>query len=122
MPAFSITLTEKFKKDLKKLKKRFRTLDSDLDNFINTQIKLYHELEIDNKGIVRISDVGFENPQIYKALKFACKSLKGTGSKSGIRLIYAYSPDERKIEFIEIYFKGDKENEDKNRIRNYDGK
>jgi hypothetical protein len=35
---------------------------------------------------------------------------------SGIRIIYAYYENEDVIEFIEIYFKGDKENEDKNRI------
>jgi hypothetical protein len=53
------------------------------------------------------------------AKKFACKSLKGKGAKSGIRIIYAYFEQEDTIEFIEIYFKGDKENEDKERIKKY---
>ena len=53
---------------------------------------------------------------IFKAKKFACKALKGSGSNSGIRLIYAYFEAEGTIELIKIYFKGDKENEDKERI------
>ncbi len=38
---------------------------------------------------------------------------------SGIRIIYAYYESEDVIEFIEIYFKGDKANEDKKRIIKY---
>ncbi|OGS21066.1 MAG: hypothetical protein A2252_04010 [Elusimicrobia bacterium RIFOXYA2_FULL_39_19] len=53
---------------------------------------------------------------IYKAKKFACRALKGSGANSGIRVIYAYDEAQDKIELIEIYFKGDKENEDKQRI------
>ena len=80
---------------------------------------MFHKLDIDNKGIVEIPGLGIEYPKIYKARKFACKSLKGTGSKSGIRIIYAYYPEEDKIEFIEIYFKGDKKGEDKNHLKTY---
>ena len=120
MKIFSkITQLSEFEKDLKKLKKRFRTLDSDLENFIKVQLTLFHKLELDNKGIVEIQGLGIEYPKIYKARKFACRSLKGKGSKSGIRIIYAYFDKEDKIEFIEIYFKGDKENEDRERILRY---
>ncbi len=111
-----IKKTEEFKKDFKKLKKRFRTLDEDLETFINVQLKTYHKLNIDNKGVVRISELGIETPEIYKARKFACKSLKGKGGNSGIRIIYAYYREEDIIEFIEMYFKGDKEKEDRERI------
>ena len=120
MKIFSkITQLSEFEKDFKKLKKRFRTLDSDLGNFIKVQLQMFHKLNKDNQGIVEISDLGIEYPKIYKARKFACRALKGTGSKSGIRIIYAYYSDLDKIEFVEIYFKGDKENEDKKRILNY---
>ncbi|MCF7792904.1 MAG: hypothetical protein K9N09_02975 [Candidatus Cloacimonetes bacterium] len=111
-----LAFSKEFKRDLKKLKKPFRTLDSDLQNFIKVQIKLFHELKLDNQGIVEISGLGIEYPKIFKARKFACRSLKGTGSRSGIRIIYAYFLDQNKIEFIEIYYKGDKENEDQERI------
>ena len=40
---------------------------------------------------------------------------------SGIRLIYAYFEDKDVIEFIEIYFKADKEKEDRNRVLKYYG-
>ena len=60
-----------------------------------------------------------QNSKIYKAKKFACRSLKGKGVQSGIRVIYAYFEKEDKIELIEIYYKGDKENEDRERILKY---
>jgi mRNA-degrading endonuclease RelE of RelBE toxin-antitoxin system len=109
-----------FEKDFKKLAKRFKTLDDDIETFINRQLKLTHKLGIDNKGVVHISGLGIEIPKIYKAKKFACKALKGRGGMSGIRIIYAYYEKEDVIEFIEIYFKGDKANEDEKRIiKNY---
>ena len=108
-------LTE-FDKDFKKLRKRFRTLDEDLKVFIEKQLKLFHKLGIDNKGCVRMSDLGISYPEIYKARKFACRSLKGKGAASGIRITYAYYSNDDIIEFIEIYYKGDKTNEDRQRI------
>ena len=110
-----------FENDLKKLSKRYRSLEEDLKVFTDKQLKLYHKLRIDNGGIFQISDLGIAYPKIYKARKFACKSLKGRGAMSGIRLIYAYFEDRDVIEFIEVYFKTDKENEDKNRIIKYYG-
>ncbi len=111
-------LTE-FSKDFKKLAKRFKTLKNDLDIFIDKQLNLYHKLNTDNKGIFKIPGLQIDNPKIYKAKKFACRSLKGSGSNSGIRVIYAYFKESDKIELIEIYYKGDKENEDKGRILQY---
>jgi hypothetical protein len=100
--------------------KRFRTLGEDFKTFVNTQLNLFHKQSIDNKGVLPISGIGIgigiSNPKIYKAKKFACRSLKGRGVDSGIRVIYAYWEEGDKLEFIEIYFKGDKENEDRDRI------
>lgn len=105
-----------FEKDLKKLSKGFKTLNEDLQVFIDKQLNLYHKLGIDNKGIFQIADLGIEHPKIYKARKFACKSLKGKGAMSGIRIIYAYYEDTDTIKLIEIYYKGEKGNENKSRI------
>jgi mRNA-degrading endonuclease RelE of RelBE toxin-antitoxin system len=105
-----------FDKEFKRLQKKLRTLDEDLDNFIKTQLQAFHKLGQDNRGCFRISDLGIAYPHIYKAKKFTCKSLKGRGVSSGIRVIYAYYPQEDAVEFIEIYYKGDKENEDRDRI------
>ena len=108
-----------FDKDIKKLLKRFRTVEDDLDVFIRAELVLYHKLKKDNKGILPIPGLEVEKPKIYKARKFACRSLKGKGVQSGIRVIYGYFEKEDRIDFIEIYYKGDKENEDKDRILRY---
>jgi len=108
-----------FQKDKKKLLKRFRTLDDDLNTFINVQLKLFHILKIDNNAIEQISVLGIIEPKVFKVKKFACKALKGKGVQSGIRIIYAYFEAEDKIEFIEMYYKGDKENEERERIFKY---
>jgi mRNA-degrading endonuclease RelE of RelBE toxin-antitoxin system len=105
-----------FEKDLKRLLKRFRTLEEDLQIFINTELNLYHKLKKDREGVFPISGLGIEHPQIFKGKKFACRSLKGKGVQSGIRVIYAYYEKEDKIELIEIYYKGDKQNENRERI------
>jgi mRNA-degrading endonuclease RelE of RelBE toxin-antitoxin system len=105
-----------FKKDFKKLLKKFRTLDEDLNNFIKTQLNLYHKLKQDNRGIFQIDNIDITYPKIYKAKKFTCKSLKGRGAKSGVRIIYAYYENENIIELIEIYFKGKQTNENRERI------
>ncbi|MCK4642527.1 hypothetical protein KAU32_02695 [bacterium] len=108
-----------FTKEFNKLKRKQKTLPSDFKTFIETQLKLFHNDHMDNGGIVKISGLGIVTPVIYKARKFACRSLKGRGSSSGIRVIYAYYKEANKIEFIQIYFKGDQENEDRARIESY---
>ena len=111
-----------FDKDLKQLLKRYRSLEDDLTVFINTQLVLLHKQKIDNHGIVLINNLGIEEPKIFKAVKFACKSIHGRGAASGIRLTYAYFEEADHIEFIQIYFKADDENEDRGRIKNIYGK
>jgi len=69
-----------FEKDLKRLSKKFRTLKEDLETFIQKQLKLYHKLSVDNKGVFPISDLGIKHPKIFKTKKFACRSLKGRGA------------------------------------------
>ena len=91
-----ITKGDGFSKDLKKLLKRYRSLEDDLENFIKAQLFAYHKLQVDNHGVFPINNLGFESPQVYKAKKFACKALKGKGAKSCIRVIYAYIPENEK--------------------------
>lgn len=111
-----------FERDLKQLLKRYRSLEDDLTVFVNTQLVLLHKQKIDNRGIVLINNLGIEEPKIFKAVKFACKSIHGRGAASGIRLTYAYFEEADHIEFIQIYFKADDENEDRERIKNIYGK
>jgi mRNA-degrading endonuclease RelE of RelBE toxin-antitoxin system len=111
-----VVQTPEFQKDLKKLSKRFRSLPEDLDNFVRIQLNLYHKQNLDNGGIFQLSSLPFAEPKVYKAKKFACKALKGRGAKSGIRIIYAYFNPEDRVELVEIYFKGDQINEDRQRV------
>jgi len=105
-----------FERDLKDLAKRFRTLDEDLVTLVRAQVLPFHKLGIDNRGVFQLTSLPFLEPKIFKVKKFACKALKGRGANSGLRLIYAYSEEADRIELIEIYFKGDKEVEDRERI------
>ena len=65
----------------------------------------------------RIDNLGLKTC-IIKVKKIACKSLKGRGVNSDLRLIYAYFPAEQKITFVDIYHTNDKEMEDRARITN----
>ena len=105
-----------FEKDVKRLLKRFKTIEDDLEIFVEKELFLYHKLSIDNKGIFQIPGLPVKDIKAYKAKKFACRSLKGKGVQSGMRVIYTYLEDTDAIELIEIYHKGDKENEDRERI------
>lgn len=111
-----ITQIPEFEKDLKKLLKRFPSLEDDLRMCIKVAMNAFHRQKIDSNAIFHISDLGIRSPKIFEAKKFACKALKGKGAQSGIRVIYAYHEEADWIEFIEIYYKGDKENEDRERI------
>ena len=104
-----------FNKEFEKLLKKYKTLEEDLNNlkqFLSTYPKGFPTI------IFPVSDLGIEI-KVFKVKKFRCKYLKGSGSDSGIRIIYAYFKHENKIEFIEIYFKGNKSNHDKDRILSY---
>jgi len=98
-----------FSKEFKKYSKKYRTLQNDLDNFkkITDSIpcgtgKHFNVLFSDNEL------------KIIKA-RFFCRCLKG----SSMRIIYCFFQNRSEIELIEIYFKGDKENEDRERIKEY---
>ena len=106
-------LTE-FQKDLKLLLKKYRTLNDDLD-----AVKQVLTTAPDERPpfSFRIDNLTLETC-VIKIKKIACKSLKGRGVNSGLRLIYAYFKDQEKIIFVELYHKNDKENEDKQRILN----
>jgi hypothetical protein len=98
-----------FERELKKLSKRYPTLESDIE---------------DIKQILLASPTGFgKNFIIIKSLehikivkvKIHCESLRSRT----IRLIYSYKPDKIEFMYIEVYFKGDKESEDRGRIDKY---
>jgi hypothetical protein len=108
-----------FDKDLKKLLKKFRTLEKDLDLAKQNAIELYHVRGMDNLSVFLIPGFSFDTVKIFKLKKFSCKVLKGRGVKSGIRVIYAYHEQRQEVVFIEMYYKGEQERENQQRIRDY---
>src|SRR6266536_3038053 len=101
--------TSESKKDWKRLIKKYSTLDEDLETFqkvTNVQPggEWRHSTVLQRKGTC----------EIVKA-RFFCKALRG----ASLRVIYAYHAETQTICYIELYFKGDKPNEDAQRIKDY---
>lgn len=110
-----------FEKDFKKLEKRFRTLRDDFENMKRSLLEVHYlkNTPLPANALVDIKGCCGEKYKSQKVRKFACKSLKNLGNRSGIRIIFVIEFSENKdfkITFIEIYFKGDKENEDRDRL------
>lgn len=98
-----------FTKEFHRLAKKYRSLRKDLEEFKRVLIVQPLGTGKHFNVITKTEDVA-----ILKARLF-CRYLKG----SSLRIIYAYQPEQTAVEFIEIYFKGDKENEDRRRIEEY---
>jgi mRNA-degrading endonuclease RelE of RelBE toxin-antitoxin system len=103
---------QEFEKDLKKLLKRYRTLEGDLEVVRKV---LTAEPGERPPFSYRIDGLGIESC-VIKVKKIACKAMKGRGANSGLRLIYAHFEEEKRIVLIELYHKSDKEQEDRERI------
>lgn len=98
-----------FQKELKRLGKKYKSLSDDLQEFRN----VISAVPLGNsKHFNVITKTEFLH--IIKARLF-CRYLKGTS----LRIVYAYHVAASKVDFIEIYFKGEKENEDRERIKEY---
>lgn len=105
---------DEFKKDIKKLLKKHRTLNDDVEI-----VKKVLSISPNERPpfSFRIDGLGIEIC-VIKIKKIASKSFKGKGVNSGFRIIYAHYEKEEKIIMIEIYHKSNKEIEDKERILN----
>jgi hypothetical protein len=112
-----VTRATEFERDLKRLLKRFRSLEDDLTTFIDYQLELFHGQKQAVGKTERVAGLGFEDPPVFVAKRVACRALRGSGSNSGIRVVYAWFAAEGRIELIELYYKGDKQVEDKARIK-----
>ena len=98
-----------FQKDCKRPGKKYISLIDDLQEFRNvvTIIPLGNSKHF---NVITQTEILY----IIKARLF-CRYLKG----SSLRIVYAYFEQKQRIEFIEVYFKGDRENEDHDRIKKY---
>jgi hypothetical protein len=106
---------EEFNKDLKRLKKKYLTINDDIE-VVKKVLSVYPDERAPFS--YRIDNLGIETC-IIKVKKIASRSFKGKGVLSGFRLIYAHFEIEEKIILIELYHKSDKENEDRERILNH---
>lgn len=108
------TLTE-FERDLKRLVKKYITLESDMEEVSSI---LKKKPDARPPFSYKIEGLGISTC-VIKVKKIACKTLKGRGVNSGFRLVYAWFPVEARIVLVELYFKGEKEIEDRERILKY---
>lgn len=105
-----------FEKDLKQLRKKYKTLDDDIAIVecvisVEPSARPPFSYQIDNLGLETC---------VIKVRKIASRSFKGRGAMSGFRLIYAHFEKEDRVVFIELYHKNSKEVEDRDRIvRNF---
>ncbi len=111
--------TPEFQKEFSRLAKKYRTLSEDFELAKKATIELYHLRKLDNHSVFPIPEFCAGPVQILKLKKFACQSLSGKGVHSGIRVIYSFDPMNYQVEFLEIYYKGTKENENRDRISAY---
>ena len=106
-----------FERDLNKLKKKYRSIESDVERF---KTALLHTLPKQLPQTFRIPlGEEFSDDPIYKVKAFRCQSLNGCGSRSGIRVIYGYHPKKDVVTLIQIYHKKQSENHDEARIKEY---
>jgi len=99
----------KFERELAKLLRKYRSLEEDLKSFERVILSIP---DGSGKNFTIIHDS--ENFKIIKA-RLMCRSLRNRD----IRVIYAYHQDRIEFMYIEIYFKGDKDNEDRGRVKDY---
>ena len=101
-----------YKKDYKRLLKKYRTLKSDIDDVCKD---LNDEPGPSPPFSFQIEGLGISTC-LVKVKKIASDSFKGRGVNSGFRLVYAYFQEEQKIILVELYHKNEKINEDRARI------
>ncbi len=98
-----------FERELRRLTKKYRSLPEDLRELENV-LRVLPTGSGSNFAILHRS----ETVVVVKA-RLACKSLR----ERSLRVIYAYHGATVTFMYIELYFKGDKENENFERIVAY---
>ena len=101
--------THEFSKDFKRLSKKYKSLPDDLLEFKKVVLELPFG---SGKHFVILH--GLETMKIIKARLF-CRYLRG----ASLRIIYGYREPIKTIDFIEVYFKGEQVNENRDRIKDF---
>jgi len=98
-----------FEKELKKLAKKYPSIVSDVEDI---KPILSDSPTGVGKNFTIINITG--EIKVVK-VRIQCESLRSRA----IRLIYAFRGDRIEFIYLELYFKGDKANEDRERVRQY---
>lgn len=101
--------TPEFDKDFKRLSKKYRSLDDDL-LLLETLLEKFPKGTGSKFAVLHEA----EDVVIVKA-RLACRALR----ESSLHIIYAYHAGTITFVYIELYYKGDKANEDFERIKEY---
>jgi mRNA-degrading endonuclease RelE of RelBE toxin-antitoxin system len=102
-----------FEKDLKTLRKKYSSIDADLNTFVKALLVNLPDRLPETYRIPLGKE--YVNDPVYKVKNFRCRSL-ALGSRSGIRLVYAYNHKQDKVTLLELYDKRDRTNHDSERI------
>ncbi len=105
-----------FAKQLKRLKKKYRSLDIDLEQL--EKVLRMKPQGVGGKHWDRLHTSSDGKVTIFK-VRLSCASMRG---ETRFRVIYAHNESSQTvvfIDFIELYFKGDQENENRNLIAEY---
>ena len=108
--------SQKFSKELKRLGKKYRTLPSDVGKLQGVLQALPEGNGSKHWNRLHVSECG--RVAVFK-VRLSCAAMRG---QSLFRIVYAYNTQENEvvmIDFIELYYKGEKSNEDQGLIREY---
>ena len=110
----SYSFTSQCQGEYKKLIKKFRSLEADIERFCKFTLKLEEDNSFPggNKNYTLLKQQG--DVSVFKA-KLPCTTLRG----NKLRVIYARHNDSIEIILIELYIKSESDREDKERISDY---
>jgi len=109
-------LSQRFSKELKRFSKKYRSLP---DDFVKLQAVLRAVPEGNGSKHWNRLHVSPDGCVVVFKVRLACASLRG---QSLFRVIYGYNTNDEEtvlIDFIELYYKGEKANEDQDLIQEY---
>ena len=99
-----------FARDLKRLQKKYLSLPKDLED-----LKSYLAIKPRGTGGKHWNCIHrTEKVEVYK-VRLTCAYLNA----STMRVIYMYRIEEAAVDLVELYYKGEKENEDRERVKQY---
>ena len=116
MNQIEVRYDKKFLKEKRKFKRKCTSIENDFKRFeIALKIKIIDnnfKVPVDNKKICRIE--GLQECVTLPAFVYCEKMNRGRNSV--IRITFIYDPLKKIIYFVQFYFKGNDEVENKNRI------